>query len=273
MHKIIGMKDDVIAGAAELFYKENIEGEPLDQDTPFECFRAGAEFVLNAQKKRNNCNIPEEISYKERKNNMDKYKKIAENVEKISKVTGFYVTAPGDPSVGIPSASWEIKNDFYFDTPEELEEFKKELRGTFEWYCGEVVSVVTFEEHQAMLENEDKMMYEHYPVRYLIRDDEGGNMFMKPRPFTGMYSSDVAECIHVELEDWIKNSHREKDIIPSTSEEYWQIIKKSLAEKQRTVDVNGQHYHSAKRSVRRLEQELQIGYPTQNEVLGNKPTD
>jgi len=253
------MEKNVIDGAAMLYYKENVEGEPLDQDTPFECFRAGAQFVINAQKKRNNCNIPNESSYNDKKRTMNIYKKITENVEKINKVTGFYVTAPGDPSVGINPATWEIKNDFYFDTPEELEEFKKELKGTFEWYCGEVVGVVTFEEHQVQLDADEKMFYEEFPVRYLIRDDEGSDMFMRPAPLTGMYSSDVAECIHFKLEDWIKNSHREEHIIPSTSDEYWEIIKKALADKQRSADVNGQHYHSARHSIRNLLRELNYG--------------
>jgi hypothetical protein len=259
------IKNEIIQGAAELYYKENVEGEPLDQDTPIECFEAGAQFVIRAQKNRNRCNLPRDNSYNQQKNFMEKYRKIVENVEKIDKVSGFHVTAQGDPSVGIPSASWEIRNDFYFDNPEELQEFKKEIQSLFEWYCGEVTGVVTVEEHQAMLEEEDRMMYEQHPVRYLIRDDEGGNMFMKPKPFTGMYSSDVAECIHLELEDWIKNGHGKKHIIPSTSQEYWEIIKKALDEKQRSLDVNGQHYRSAKRSVRRLTEELQIGFPVQKE--------
>lgn len=273
------MKDDIIAGAAQLYYKENVEGEPLDQDTPFECFRAGAEFVIQAQKNRNNRNLPRENSYNQQKNIMDMYKKIVENVEKIDKVTGFHITAPGDPSVGIPSASWEIKNEFYFDTPEELEEFKKEIKALFEWYCGEVTSVVTFEEHQTMLDAEDRMMYEQFPVRYLIRDDDGRDMFMKPKPFTGMYTEDVAECIHLELEDWIKNSHKPENIIPSTSQEYWDIIGAALKKKQRSLEVNTQHYDSDTRSVKRLRNELEVGFPVQkeyeekNEVSDTESTD
>ena len=273
------MKSDAIINAANLYYKENVEGEPLDQDTPFECFHAGAEFVINAQKKRNNRNIPRDNSYNQHKwrnkNIMideDKYKKILQNVEKILTVTGFHVTAPGDDSVGIPSASWEIKNDFHFDSEEELKEFKKELAGTFEWYCGENVSVISFEEYQQMLELEDKMMYEQYPVRYLIRDtDMGGDMFMKAPPFTGMYCSDVAECIHLELPHYM--NEKSAGVIPSTSDEYWEIMKKALHDKHRSADVNGQHYHGAVRSVKRLKQELEVGYPTQNEVLRNKSTD
>lgn len=186
---------------------------------------------------------------------MDIYNKILKNVEKIDKVTGFYITAPGDPSVGINPATWEIKNDFYFDTPEELEEFRKELKNTFEWYCGEVISVITFEEHQTMLDAEDQMMYEQYPVRYLIKDDDYNGMYMKTAPFHGMYSSDVSECIHLELPKWVD----EKDVIPSTSPEYWNIIKKALESEHRTREVNGQHYHAAVRSIRILQKELDLG--------------
>jgi len=280
------MESNSIINAANLYYKENVEGEPLDQDTPFECFHAGAQFVIDAQKKRNNCNIPKNNSYNQHKwrnkNIMideDKYKKILQNVEKILTVTGFHVTAPGDDSVGIPSASWEIRNDFHFDTKEELEEFKKELAGTFEWYCGENVTVVSFEEYDKMLELEDQMMYEQYPVRYLVRDKDSRNMFMRPKPLTGMYSGDVAECIHLELEDWIRNSKGDDEIIPSTSQEYWDIIGKALKEKQRSLDVNGQHYHSNKKSVARLTNELEVGFKVQkayekkNEVSDTESTD
>ena len=279
------MESDSIINAANLFYKENVEGEPLDQDTPFECFHAGAKFVIDAQKKRNNCNLPKNNSYNQHKwknkNIMideDKYKKILQNVEKILTVTGFHVTAPGDDSVGIPSASWEIKNDFHFDSEEELQEFKKELAGTFEWYCGENVTVISFEEYQQMLDLEDEMMHDQYPVRYLVRDGKS-DMFMRPRPLTGMYSSDVAECIHLELEDWIRDSKSDDEIIPSTSQEYWTIMSKALNDKQRSLDVNGQHYHSSKRSVRRLKQELEVGFKIQkeyekrNEVSDTESTD
>jgi hypothetical protein len=88
------------------------------------------------------------VKYNQQKNIMNKYKKIVENVEKIIKVSGFHITAQGDESVGISSASWELRNDFYFDNQEELEEFKMEIRSLFEWYCGEVTSVVTFEEYE-----------------------------------------------------------------------------------------------------------------------------
>jgi hypothetical protein len=263
LRKFIGMKNNIIRGAAELHYNEYVMGEPLNQDTPIECFEAGAQFVINAQKKRNKRNLSRDNSYNQQKNNMDKYQKIVENVEKIITVSGFHITARGDESVGIPSASWELRNDLHFDNQEELEEFRKEIKSMFEFYCGEVTSVVTFEEHETILEQEDRMMYEQHPVRYLVKD-KNYNMFMRPKPFNGMYSEDVAECIHLELEDWIKNSHGD-DIIPSTSQEYWDIMGKALAEKQRSKEVNGQHYHSNVRSVKRLEQELDIGFKVQKE--------
>jgi hypothetical protein len=76
--------------------------------------------------------------------------KIFENVEKIIKVSGFHITAPGDESIGIQPATWEMRNDFYFDTLEELEKFRKEIKCLYESHCGEVSSVVTFEEQQAL---------------------------------------------------------------------------------------------------------------------------
>ncbi len=62
------------------------------------------------------------------------------------KVTGFYVTAKGDSSVGINPIEWKILGNFYFDNQEELESFRKDLKNTFTNLCGEIVIVETFEE-------------------------------------------------------------------------------------------------------------------------------
>jgi len=72
------------------------------------------------------------------------------------KVEGFNITANGDPSVGILSARWELKNGFFFDTIEDLEEFREELSSLFEGYCGEKVYVNTFEEYQQRIVDEQK---------------------------------------------------------------------------------------------------------------------
>ena len=258
MRKIVDMKDDVIAGAAELYYRENVEGEPLDQDTPFECFRAGAEFVIRAQKKRNNCNLPRENSYNQTKNNMDMYKKIVENVEKIITVSGFHVTAPGDDSVGIPSASWEIRNDFHFDNQEELEEFRKEIKNMFEWYCGEVTSVVTFEEHQAMLDAEDAEFYEKHPVRYLIKD---GNNY-KQAGSTASYGSEVGDAIHMELPHWMSedgyNGHDTK-IIKSTDKEFKEILLQAAGQLEDEIRNAEYRLRNAKRNLGLIQNELKHG--------------
>jgi hypothetical protein len=78
--------------------------------------------------------------------------KFLKNVSKIMKITGFYVTAAGDPSVGIFSSTWKIDGDFYFDDQEELELLRKDLKEVFTNYCGEGVSVETFEEDAARTE-------------------------------------------------------------------------------------------------------------------------
>jgi len=79
--------------------------------------------------------------------------KVIDNIMSIIKVSGFYITSYGDPSVGMFDATWELKNDFYFDSHEELEQFRDDLKMTFENYCGEV-SIVTFEEKQLRYESE-----------------------------------------------------------------------------------------------------------------------
>ncbi len=44
-------KEEKIRQAAIKFYKKEIEGEPLDQDVPIECFIAGANFIIKKIKK------------------------------------------------------------------------------------------------------------------------------------------------------------------------------------------------------------------------------
>jgi len=257
------MKNKIINGAAQLYYNEYVVGEPLDQDTPFECFMAGAQFVINAQKKRNNCNIPQGISYNPKKDIMDtlkKYSKIADNIEKIIKVSGFYVTAPGDPSVGINSATWEVSNDFYFDNPDELEEFRKELKTLFEFHCGEVTSVITFEEHQAMCDLEEHGYYEAFPVRYLIRDKESGLDNYKQAGSTASYSSSVGEAIHSELPHWIpEEGTTDSEVIKSTDPKFKQIL---LREAQRLEnEIRNEEYRlqNAKRNLLLIQKELKHG--------------
>jgi uncharacterized protein YpmS len=88
----------------------------------------------------------------------DKYKKIMENIDDMKKVSGFIVTAPGDESAGILPSKWEIEGDFYFDNREEFDLFKEQIKILFENnYCGESVDVISFEEHQLMIDLENEL--------------------------------------------------------------------------------------------------------------------
>ena len=48
------MKREIINTKANEYYRENIEGEPLDQNVPIDCFIKGAEFILEENKKNFN---------------------------------------------------------------------------------------------------------------------------------------------------------------------------------------------------------------------------
>ena len=85
---------------------------------------------------------------------MNKFNKIAENLMKTKKVTGFYITMPGDLSMGVNDIEWKIDGDFYFDNEDELEEFRALLVLTFRSYCGEDCLVETFEEKQIQIDIE-----------------------------------------------------------------------------------------------------------------------
>lgn len=77
---------------------------------------------------------------------MENDKRGLENILKIIRVKGFYITSTGDPSVGIFDSLWELSGDFYFDNQQELEDFRKELQLLYENYCGEV-KIETHEEY------------------------------------------------------------------------------------------------------------------------------
>ena len=77
-----------------------------------------------------------------------------ENIMKIKRVEGFYINFPGDMSVGISDAQWELTGGFYFDDDKELEEFKADLKNTFANYCGENCLIETFDERQLQIDRE-----------------------------------------------------------------------------------------------------------------------
>jgi hypothetical protein len=257
------MEDKFIQGAAYLYYKENIESEPLDQDIPIECFVAGAKFILNAVKKhQNNCNLSDYSSYNLKKTNMKdtiktKLRKILTNIEKIMKVTGFYITAPGDESVGIFPATWKLENDFYFDTPEDLEEFRKELKNLFEFYCGEVTDVMTFEELQTESDREEEDFYKEFPIRYLLRDKDSHSDLYKQAGSIASYSSNVGDAIHCELPSWI--SEFDTEIIKSTESRFKKILLQEAERLENKIHNEEHILHNAKRNLRIIQQELKFG--------------
>jgi len=72
-------------------------------------------------------------------------------------VKGFYIRSNGDPSVGIFSAQWELRNDFVFDDIEDLEYFRSGLARLLGEHCGERCYVQTFEEWAEQIKLEEKM--------------------------------------------------------------------------------------------------------------------
>jgi hypothetical protein len=258
------MDKNFIRYVANLYYKENVEGEPLDQDVPIECFVAGANFILKAQKiHTNNCNILYVSPYNLKKLAMtekEEMQKILINVQNIITVKGFYITAPGDPSVGINPSTWELKNDFYFDNLEELEIFRGEIKSLFEFYCGEVTNVITFEEHQKMIKNDELEYFRQYPVRYLLRDKESSLNLYKQANSTASYSSDVGTAIHHELPNWIPvDGSSDTEVIKSTENRYKQIL---LTEAERLEnEIRNEEYRLriAKKNLSIIQKELNIG--------------
>ena len=65
------------------------------------------------------------------------------------KVSKFFITIPGDESVGIWDQNFELNEDFYFEDQESLDHFKEEIAQAFENAFGECAYVETAEEIKA----------------------------------------------------------------------------------------------------------------------------
>jgi hypothetical protein len=58
------------------------------------------------------------------------------------------IQAPGDPSVGIPSATWKFTGGIYIDDTEERESIRASLKEAFDQISGETVFVVFSDEER-----------------------------------------------------------------------------------------------------------------------------
>jgi hypothetical protein len=189
--------------------------------------------------------------------------KFIKNVEKIMKVTGFIISANGDPSVGINPTSWKLEEDFYFDDQEELEAFRAELKIFFENYCGEVAHVQTYEEYQKQIDAEDIEYFQQYPVRYLIRDRGYGADIFKQANFCASYSSDVGTGIHAELPKWIpEKGDTETEVIKSTDPMYKEILRREAERLENQIRNEEYRLGIARTNLRIIAKELNIGLKT-----------
>lgn len=74
---------------------------------------------------------------------------------------GFIITSHGDSTVGIQTAIWELTGGFFFNDEEELNDFKEALKDAFEYQSDTRVSVETYEERQAEIDEENKFINEN----------------------------------------------------------------------------------------------------------------
>ena len=74
-------------------------------------------------------------------------------------IKGFYITEPGDASVGIFPSIWKLEGKFIFENEEEIKAFEADLQKTFENYCG-IAKIQTIDEIEKMEENYTKFFEE-----------------------------------------------------------------------------------------------------------------
>lgn len=71
---------------------------------------------------------------------------------------GFYINYSGDMSVGMFPVQWVVEGEFFFDSPEEMEEFKIKLRETWEYCSDTPIGVETFEERTERLNKQEEQL-------------------------------------------------------------------------------------------------------------------
>ena len=182
------------------------------------------------------------------------------NMMSIFKVRGFYVEFKGDPSVGIQDSQWKIEEDFYFDNKEELEEFRNGIKNLFENLCGEIVSVMTYEEYDALLEDAERGYYSQNPVRYLIQSKDYGNKMYKQADCCASYAENVGEAIHTELPRWIpEEGDSEHEVYKSTDPEFKKILINEANDLENEINHLEQRLATKKRNLDLIMKELKYG--------------
>lgn len=68
----------------------------------------------------------------------------------------FIIRCPGDPSVGIFDANWEIEGPFYFYNESEKQEFVDQLKLAWEIIGDGKIHIATKEEYDEELRKEDE---------------------------------------------------------------------------------------------------------------------
>lgn len=80
---------------------------------------------------------------------MDLINKLIDKLNSMIEIRGFYISEPGDPSVGIYPRVWSLEGKFIFEDENELNAFKADLQKTFENYCG-IAKIQTIDEVDEM---------------------------------------------------------------------------------------------------------------------------
>lgn len=64
------------------------------------------------------------------------------------KITGFFITAHGDPTVGLFDREFRVEGDFHFDDQDEFNHFIIGMKELFEGIYDFGVTIQTFEERK-----------------------------------------------------------------------------------------------------------------------------
>lgn len=59
------------------------------------------------------------------------------------RIESFTIHDSGNPTVGIFPKSWELSGGFFFDSPSDIEAFKKDLASVFQTHLGDSIQVFT----------------------------------------------------------------------------------------------------------------------------------
>ena len=190
---------------------------------------------------------------------------IFDNAKKIIKVKGFYIILSEESLINNGIDKWSLEKEFYFDSENELQNFKNGLKILMIEYFGKIEDIFTYEEYQLKIENDLKSIYKLYPISYLIREREAGIDNFK-QVHSANYAHDIGTAIHRKLPAGIDETNRDDvEVIKSTEPRFNEILYRESQRLETEINLLEKNLDNAKMNLRLIQNELKFNKRKENE--------